>query len=75
MKLQEDCHKVLCIHKEKIVDLVLIMADMWAMSKGSFFVGGYFSTMSETVCDLRGQESMHASNYCFLASRMRAGEL
>jgi hypothetical protein len=73
--LQHNCAKRVCPPRKKFADLAYILADSWCMVRGSFFVGGYYSTMSETVCEWRGKELMYDSNYCFLAQRMRKGRV
>jgi hypothetical protein len=46
---------------------------MWSMTMGEFYIGGYFSTMSETVCHWRGQSRVNSSNICSLPTRLRKG--
>ena len=54
--------------------MIVVLVDSWAMGKGDFYVGGYFSTMSETVCHWRGYAKRKMSNLCFLANRLYAKE-
>jgi len=66
-----DCTEKYCANLKKIKQLTGVYLDMWGMVSGDFFFGGYYSTMSDTVCYWRGWNKMNASNICFLPMRLQ----
>ena len=68
-----DCKDRYCAPRAKFLQLTGVYLDMWGMTLGKFFMGGYYSTMSDTVCFWRGWDRMNASNICFLPHRLRKG--
>lgn len=67
-----NCSYYFCPRKDEIERLVVVLIDSWALVPADYFIGGYFSTMSETVCHWRGVENSKFSNFCFLPNRMYA---
>lgn len=69
---KHNCKIHICASERKLMSLVAVLVDTWAMTLAEFFVGGYYSTMSSTACYWRGVEQMNNSSLCFLPSRLRA---
>eukprot|EP00468_Gymnochlora_sp_CCMP2014_P013104 CAMPEP_0167753964 /NCGR_PEP_ID=MMETSP0110_2-20121227/8007_1 /TAXON_ID=629695 /ORGANISM="Gymnochlora sp., Strain CCMP2014" /LENGTH=606 /DNA_ID=CAMNT_0007639791 /DNA_START=170 /DNA_END=1987 /DNA_ORIENTATION=+ len=66
-----DCSYKYCAPYKKFLQLTGVYLDMWGMTLGKFFMGGYYSTMSDTVCFWRGWNRMNDSNICFLPHRLQ----
>mmetsp|Transcript_1671 Transcript_1671/g.3889 ORF Transcript_1671/g.3889 Transcript_1671/m.3889 type:complete len:658 (-) Transcript_1671:166-2139(-) len=67
-----NCSEKYCASLTKFKQLTGVFIDMWGMTKGDFFMGGYYSTMSDTVCYWRGLDRMNSSNLCFLPRRLKS---
>ncbi|GAB5363398.1 hypothetical protein AAMO2058_000879700 [Amorphochlora amoebiformis] len=69
-KLSFNCKNRYCAPRKKFDQLTGVYLDMWGMTMGKWFMGGYYSTMSDTICFWRGWNRMNDSNICFLPTRL-----
>eukprot|EP00662_Eupelagonemidae_sp_cell21_P019701 gene19701-27027_t len=60
-----------CPSNSGMVRHAAVLFDLWGMSRGKYFIGSFYSTMSESVCWVRGKHRRDESQFCFLPDRLR----